>query len=345
MSTNVGRYIGQFSPLIALSVGLLSGAVLMLASGVNPLVAYRDSFTILLQSPFKLGDIVVYAMPIMIIGVGLALAFKANFWNIGAEGQLWMGGLFATLVALNLNTSAPIYFILMLLAGFGGGCIWGLLPALLKTRYGTSEILVSMLMCPIAVLIVEFLLAGPLRDPVFLFNQTPLIPEAARFSIIVPGTRITVGILVALVCAVLAYVILNKTTLGYRIKCVGYGPKVAQTTGINVPKTLLSTMVISSGLSGIAGMTLVSGIHHRLLRGFSPGGGSFVGFWGYGYIAIAAALLAKNNPLATIGTSLLFGFLTALGYLMEAAAGVSRFVMIFVEAIVIICAVWLYKIR
>jgi len=344
MLAKLRPYFEWFQPVIVILIGLLGGAILIAASGINPLVAYRDTFSIFFSSPFKLGDIVVYAIPLMIIGAGLALSFKANFWNIGAEGQLWMGGLFATLVALNVNTSSPVYYFLMIVAGFVGGCVWGLLPVVLKIKYGTNEILTSMLMCPIAVLIVDALLTGPLKDPVFLFNQTELIPQAAWLPTIIPGTRISSAILIALVCVILAHIILSKTVLGYQIKCVGHSSQAARFGGINVSKTLLLTMIISSGLSGIAGYTLLAGLQHRLLRGFSPGG-LFMGFWGYGYMAIAVALLARNKPLATTTTSLLFGFLISTGYLMEAAAGVSRYIMIFVEAIVVVCVVWLYKIR
>lgn len=344
MLAKLKPYLGWFLPVIAILIGMLGGAILIAASGINPIAAYTDTFSIFFSSLFKLGDVVVYAIPIMIIGAGLALSFRANFWNIGAEGQLWMGGLFATLVALYVNTSAPMYLLLMLVAGFLGGAVWGLLPAVLKIKYGTNEILTSMLMCPIAVLIVDALLTGPLKDPVFLFNQTQLIPQAAWLPTIIPGTRVSAAIFIALVSVILVYVILSKTALGYQIRCVGHSSRAARFAGINVSKTLLLTMIISSGLSGIAGMTLLAGLHHRLLRGFSPGGG-FLGFWGYGYMAIAVALLAKNKPLGTTVTSLLFGFLIASGYLMEAAAGVSRYIMIFVEAIVVLCVVWLYKIR
>jgi simple sugar transport system permease protein len=161
---------------------------------------------------------------------------------------------------------------------------------------------------------------------------------------VIPGTRISAAIFIAIISVVLVYVILNRTTLGYQIKSVGYSTRAAGFAGINVSRILVLTMIISSGLSGIAGMTLLAGLHHRLLRGFSPGG-TVLGFWGYGYMAIAVALLAKNRPLATIATATLFGFLESSGYLMDAVAGVSRYIMIFVEAIVLLSAAWLYKIR
>lgn len=337
-------YLVWIVPVIAILIGLLIGAIIIAASGLNPISAYAQTFSQFFSSAFKIGDIFVFAIPLMIIGAGLALSFEANFWNVGAEGQLWVGGLLATMVGLYLETSAPVYFIVMILVAFFGGAAWGLIPVLLKIKYGTNEILTSMLMCPVAILLIDALLTGPLKDPVYFFNQTKLVAEASWLPIMVPGTRITVALFVALICVVLVQIILSRSLLGYKIRSVGHGLRAAKSAGIDVSRTLLWTMIISAGLSGIAGYTLLTGIHHRLLRGFSPGGG-FLGFAGYGYMAIAVALLAKNKPLATIGTAAVYGFLEASSYLMEATAGVSRYIMIFVEAIILISIAWLYKIR
>ncbi|MEM2889854.1 MAG: ABC transporter permease [Candidatus Hadarchaeum sp.] len=337
-------YLSWITPIIAIIVGFFIGAVVIALSGLNPIEAYAKTFSQFFGSLFKIGEIVVFAIPLMIIGAGLVLSFEANFWNIGAEGQLWVGGLLATLIGLYINTSAPIYFITMVIAAFLGGVAWGLLPVILKIKYGTNEILTSMLLCPIAILLIDALLTGPLKDPVYLFNQTQLIAVEAWLPVLVPETRITVALFLALACVAFVHIILQRCSLGYQIRAVGHGIKAAKASGINVSRTLLLTMVISSGLSGVAGYTLLTSIHHRLLRGFSPGGG-FLGFWGYGYMAIAVALLAKGKPLATIGTAAIFGFLEASSYLMEAAAGVSRYIMIFVEAVILIAIVWLYRIR
>ena len=337
-------YLTWVIPIVAILFGLLIGAVIIAASGLNPISAYVLTFSHFFSSAFTIGDIFVFATPLMIIGAGLALSFEANFWNIGAEGQLWIGGLLATLVGIYVQTSAPVYFIVMILVAFLGGAAWGLIPVLLKVKYGTNEILTSMLMCPIAILLIDALLTGPLKDPVTLFSQTQLIAEASWLPIVVPGTRITAALFIAIVCVVLVEVILRHSLLGYKIRSVGHGLRAARSAGINVSRTLLWTMIISAGLSGIAGYTLLTGVQHRLLRGFSPGG-NFLGFWGYGYMAIAVALLAKNRPLAVIGTAAIFGFFEASGYLMEAAAGVSRYIMIFVEAIILVSIAWLYKIR
>lgn len=337
-------YISWFIPVIAILIGLAIGAVLIAASGLDPVFAYVKTFSEFFSSVFKVGDIFVYAAPLMIIGAGLALSFEANFWNIGAEGQLWMGGLFATLIGLYVETSAPIYFVSMILVAFLAGAAWGFIPVFLKVKYGTNEVLTSMLMCPIAILLIDALLTGPLKDPVYLFNQTKLIAAASWLPVVVPGTRITAAIFVALVCVILVHIILNRSIMGYQVRSVGHGLRAAEYSGMNVARTLLFAGTISAGLSGVAGYTMLTGIQHRLLRGFSPGG-LFLGFWGYGYVAIAVALLAKNKPLATIGTAALFGFLDAASYLMEAAAGVSRYIMIFVEAVILIFIIWFYKIR
>jgi len=337
-------YLSWTTPIIAMLVGFFIGAIVIAFSGLNPVVAYASTFSQFFSSPFKIGEIIVFAVPLMIIGAGLVLSFEANFWNIGAEGQLWVGGLLATLIGLYLNTSAPVYFVTMVIVAFLGGAAWGLIPVMLKIKYGTNEILTSMLMCPIAILLIDALLTGPLKDPVYFFNQTQLIAIESWLPVIVPETRITAALFLALACVIIVHLILHRSSLGYQIRAVGHGIRAARASGMDVSRILLLTMIISSGLSGVAGYTLLTSIHHRLLRGFSPGGG-FLGFWGYGYMAIAVALLAKGRPLATIGTAAIFGFLEASSYLMEAAAGVSRYIMIFVEAVILITIVWLYKIR
>lgn len=338
------RYLYWITPIAAILIGFFIGGIVIAVSGLDPISAYAKTFSQFFSNVFKIGEIFVFAVPLMIIGAGLVLSFEANFWNIGAEGQLWIGGLFATLIGLYVQTSSPVYFITMIIAAFLGGAAWGLIPVLLKVRYGTSEILTSMLMCPIAILLIDALLTGPLKDPIYFFNQTQLIAEASWMPVMVPGTRITAALIIAVVIVILVHIVLNKSSLGYQIKAVGHGLRAARASGMNVSKVLTLTMVTSAGLSGIAGYTLLTSIHHRLLRGFSPGGG-FLGFWGYGYMAVAVALLAKGKPLATIGTAAIFGFLEASSYLMEAAAGVSRYIMIFVEAIIIIIIAWLYRIR
>jgi len=328
--------------IIAILLGLVLPLPIITISGINPIAVYSATFNMIARDPLTLFEMLVYATPLMIIGAGLFVAFKANFWNIGGEGQLWIGGLLATVVALYLELPSFIIIPLMIIVSVLGGIGWIIIPAILKVKYNVNEVLTTLLTDPVAVLIVDALLSGPLRDPKYLFNQTKLIPPDARLSIIIPGTRVSAGLIIAILCVILVYIILEKTMLGYRIYCVGFSPQAARYAGINISRTILLAAIISGGLSGLSGMVTLSGIQYRLLRGFSPGG-LLMGFWGYGFMGIAVALLAGNNVLVTIGASLIFGLLTYLSYVMEIAGGVSRHFMMTIEGVILLSLISLIR--
>ena len=311
-------------------------------SGKNPFSAYQSAIKIFISSPFKITDVFVYATVLIIIGVGLAVAFTGNIWNIGAEGQLWIGALVSTFLAMNLKgLPSGVLIPLLFISSFLGGALWALFPGILKAKYGTNEVLTTMLMSPIAVYLVLYFLWGVLRDPNTLYPQSELIPEAAFLPIIVPETRLNIGLFFALFVAVIIFILLEKTILGYKIKLIGTSLKTARYGGIRPARMQCLIMVLSGGICGMAGGQLLMGVTHRLLQGLSPGGG----FWGYGYMGIAVVLMAKNNALAVIGTSLLFAFLISTTLLLEASAGVSRFILEFIEGLIVVLVVWSYVIR
>jgi simple sugar transport system permease protein len=255
------------------------------------------------------------AIPLLLASVGLCLPFKMNFWNIGAEGQLFMGAFAATAIVFLLpESSAFVLLGSMIIAGFVFGGIWGLIPAYLKARLETNEVLTTLMLNFVAILWVDYLVYGPWRDPEgFGFPLTPMFPLNARLPWI-PGTRIHAGLIVGVVCAVLVYVLLARTRLGYELKVTGESRLAAKYAGIDYVKLTLVVMFISGGLAGLAGMGLVSGIVLRLRHGISPG---------YGYSAIIIAWLARLNPLACVPVSVLFGGLLVAGDALQIGLGLA----------------------
>ncbi|MCS7138610.1 MAG: ABC transporter permease [Crenarchaeota archaeon] len=263
--------------------------------GVNPLDAYIKIFIGGFGSSYGLSETIVKMLPIGLCAVGLAIAYKARVLNIGAEGQLIMGSITTTWVALYSNVPPGLAVSVMLLAGFIAGAAWAIIPALLKTKLGVNEVIVTLMMNYISLSILNYVVTGPWRgEAQWGFPQTDLFPSYARLPTLA-GTRIhyhTLAILLA--STILLYILIYKTTIGYEIKLVGNNPDAARYAGISLSKTILLVMVLSGGLAGIAGVGEVAGIQGRLIRGISPG---------YGYTAIIPAWLGGLDPLATLAAS------------------------------------------
>ena len=301
-------------PVFSLVLGFLSAAPLFLAVGVNPILAYRQVLGVFLNVD-GLTESFTRGIPLLLASVGLCLPFKMNFWNIGAEGQLFMGAFGATAMVFLLPDS-PAFVLLgsMIIAGFIFGGLFGLIPGYLKARLETNEVLTTLMLNFVAILWVDYLVYGPWRDPEgFGFPLTPMFPLNARLPLI-PGTRIHTGLIVGLVCAGLVYVFLARTKWGYELKVTGESRLAAKYAGIDYLKLTLLVMFISGGLAGLAGMGLVSGIVLRLRHGISPG---------YGFSAIIIAWLARLNPLAVVPVSILFGGLLVAGDALQIGLGLA----------------------
>ncbi len=296
---------------LAVVVALLLAALVFGAYGVNPWRAYAEIGRGTLGTVGGLSDVVRRATPLILCGVGLALAFRAQFWNIGAEGQLLAGAVAASGVALFVRVPSPWHLPLMFLAGFGAGAVWGLIPALLRVKLQVNEVISTLMMNYIMAYIVEWLVHGPWKGPTMRgFAYTDMFPVSARLPL-VAGTRIhwptlVIGVAAAFVVAIL----LARTRLGYEIRVVGQSPDAARYAGINFTAVLVLAMVISGGLAALAGVGEVGGVHWRLR---SPAHVSM----GYGYTAIIVAWLARGSPVAAVFTALLFGLIFAAGDLMK----------------------------
>lgn len=288
--------------ILAILLALLFSAIIFAISGVDPWYAYTLIFT----KSFTysgLTEIVTKLIPILLCTVGLTLAFKAGVWNIGAEGQLLLGAIGATWIALFVDIYDQLRLPLAILVGMILGASWGLIPVILKIRLNVNEVVSTLMMNYIASGIVDYLVYGPWKGArEWGFPYTDRFPEAAWLPLI-PGTRIHwPTLLLGVLSSILVYILLSRTTLGFEIKVCGQGRRVADYLGIPYGSRLIIAMIISGGLAGLAGVGEVCGVHRRLRYSFSISSG-------YGYTAIIGAWLSGLNPIGSISSSFLLAFL------------------------------------
>jgi general nucleoside transport system permease protein len=306
----LGRWFSLLSPTLAVIAALLVGAVMLLLLRVSPAAAYAAMADGAFGSANSIADSIVKATPLLFVGVGICIAFRGGMTNIGGEGQLVAGALAATLAALAFP-DWPGWAIIpvALILGFLAGAVWGGIPGVLKAYLNVNEILSTIMMNAIAVQAMNYLLRGPIMDPVQV-EQGSFIPQTARFSIatdlprLIP-TRLHAGVIVAVLIAFLAWLLLWRTTIGYRIRAVGLNPHASRRAGIHVERYAMLAMLLSGALAGMGGATQVLGVNHRMFTD-----GSSAGFTGSaGFNGIVAALFGQLHPLGTIPASFFFGAL------------------------------------
>lgn len=306
-------------PLAGVAVALAFGAVALLALRVNPFVAYGAMLHGALGSTFGLTQTLVKATPLLLVGSGICIAFRANVINIGGEGQIIVGALAGAAIPLGLP-GFPAWALVPLacLGGFLAGTAWGFIPGILKARLRVNEILSTIMMNAIAQQLMMLLLQGPLMDPegvkrgTFL-AQSAQLPKAAWLPRLVPRTLLHAGAIVALALAVCAWVLLWKTGLGFRIRAVGLNPRASRYSGMRVPLYEALALSLAGGFAGLAGAIEVIGVQHRLMDGLTSG---------YGFTGIVAALLGGLHPLGLIPSSILFGGLLVGADMMQRAVQV-----------------------
>ncbi|MDH7486236.1 MAG: ABC transporter permease [Anaerolineae bacterium] len=328
--------VGILIPIGAVAGALLAGVLILVLAGVNPVKAYGP----LLIGPFAnlygIAQTITKATPLLLVGLGICIGFRGGVINIGGEGQIVAGALFTTWVGLQLRSLPGIVLIpLLLLTGFIGGALWGAVPGILKARLNASEILSTIMMNLIAAQGVSFLLRGPMIDPAEIaygtgFPQSEALTEWAWLPRVIPRTTVHLGAIIALVMAVLVYVFLWRTTIGYRVRAVGYSKDASRYAGINVARYAVLAMLLSGGLAGLAGAVEVMGIHHRLLDGVSAG---------YGFTGIVAGLFGKLHPIGVIPASFLFGALLVGADKMQRAVGVSPGIVYALQGLVVLFVV------
>ena len=306
----LGRLFDMLLPLLATLAALGVGAIMLQLLGANPVTAYGALLQGAFGSQNALADTIVRATPLLLVALGICIAFRAGVINIGGEGQLVAGAILGTLVGLMFPEAPGIVIVpLALVAGFIGGAIWGGIPGLLKAYYNVNEILSTIMLNIIAVQGMNYLLRQPMIDPAQA-QLASRIPQTARLAQAfdlprwIP-TRLHLGALIAVILAFVVYIFLWRTTIGYRIRAVGLNPDASRYAGINVKRNIVLALLLSGAFAGLAGAVQVYGVHHRMFTD-----GSLAGFTGSaGFNGIVVALFGKLNPIGAIPAAFIFGAL------------------------------------
>lgn len=365
---HLDRLFDILLPILAVLAAFLVGAVILLLQGVNPLEAYQSMIVGAFGSKNGLADTLVKATPLLLVGLGIAIAFRGGVINIGAEGQLIMGALLTTWISLQLGEQLPAILVVAigLVAGAFMGGIWGAIPGYLKAQLGVNEILSTIMLNQIAIQVGYYLLRGPMIDPAEVAAGTN-IPHSARlvkaldmprftdiakmlgftesakdlhiqgfaaevYGVLVEPTRLHSGFIFAVVMAVLVYVFLWRTTIGYHIRAVGLNPHASRYAGMNVKRTMVLSLTLSGMFAGLAGAVEILGLHHRM---FEPTAVSA----GYGFSGIVAALFGKLHPLGMIPSSILFGGLLVGGDKMQRAMQIPQVLITAILGLVVLFVV------
>jgi simple sugar transport system permease protein len=335
------RLAGPMVPVAAVLASFVIGALMLLALGADPIEGYTALLKGAFGSPKALSHTAMKAMPLLLVGVGICIAFRASVINIGGEGQMIAGAILSTVVALNVGGLPPLVLVpLVLFAGAVGGAIWGAIPGALKAYSGVNEILSTIMLNLVAVQFMNFLLRDPIMDPAQ--KASGRIPQTERLSTnadlpTLPGaSRLHIGVVVAVVMAVCVYVLLWRTALGYRLRAVGHSPDAARYAGMPVKRTIVAALTFSGAMCGIAGAILVFGSEsHRFVTD-----GSSVGFTqSAGFNGIVTALFGGLHPLWTIPSSFLFGGLLVGAEAMQRAVQVPKALMVGLNGLVVVFVV------
>jgi general nucleoside transport system permease protein len=294
------------SPLIAIALTLLTMTVLFAALGKNPIAALTVYFLDPLRDAYSLQEIAVKATPLVMIAVGLSLCYLANVWNIGAEGQFLIGAVAGSWLAVKTQgtDAGPWVLPAMLVLGALGGALYALIPAICRVRFGASEILTSLMLVYVADLLLDYLVRGPWRDPHgYNFPTTAEFDPVATVPLLIEGSRLHLGALIALLVVGVAAVMLGRTIKGFEVRVVGSAPKAARFAGFDADQLTILTFAISGALAGLAGIIEVAGPVGHLQPNISPG---------YGFTAIIVAFLGRLNPVGILIAGL-FLALTFIG--------------------------------
>lgn len=319
--------------VLSVVVALLIGMVIIAAMGVSPLVAMENLLSGALGDKKAIAETLVKMTPLLFTGMSYALASRCGLTNLGMEGQLYMGALFSTLIAVYVPMPAVLHLPLSLLLGFVGGGIWGGIVGFLKVRFGASELITTVMLNTVAINLVTYMVTGPggpITDPPGTDAQSSPVLETATLPNIMGGTRAHLGILLSLGFVVLFYIFLWQSKKGYEVRVAGQNQRAATYSGINTNRNVMLVMCLAGGLAGLAGSGEVLGIQGRLYPTVSSG---------LGFDGIAVALIGANTAPGIVLGSILFGILRAGGNKMQRATGVPTAIISIIQAIVIIMVV------
>jgi general nucleoside transport system permease protein len=301
-------------------------AVLLAVTGVNPLRAYLDIVRGAFGSPNAIAECLVYATPITLTALSVILCFRCGLWNIGADGQLYIGAIAAVGVGFNtMNLPGALVLPAMLVAGFAAGAAYAAIPAFLRLRFGSSEVIVTIMMNFLAATFAIYLIGGPWASGIT--PATGPIVSSGVLPIIIPGTRLSASFIIALLAAAILSRVLSSSVFGFQVRTIGQNINAAKYAGIRVNRTMFLSFAAGGGLAGLAGFGEIAGIYHNLPAGLSPG---------FGYTGIVVALLAKLNPVRAVVVAFLLGALNVGADSMQRALGVPVSIVAIMEGLLIL---------
>ncbi|NMC79270.1 MAG: ABC transporter permease [Chloroflexi bacterium] len=317
--------------IFAILVALAIGAVLIALSGIDPLKAYGYMLEGSFGNLYGFGETLSRFVPLLFTGLGFAVAFNSGFFSIGAEGQLYMGALGAAIAATLIHgLPAPLHITLTLLVGFAFGAVWSFIAGVLKVTIGANELINTMMLNYVAILIVELLVQGPLKDPNSMTPQTVAVADTAKLPYIIPGTRLHLGFILALLAAYATYYFMYRTPYGYQLRTIGANPRAAAYAGIGIAGGTLLAAALSGGLSGLGGAVELMGSQFRLLSGFSPG---------YGLDGIGVAVMGRNKPIGIVMAALLFAVIRVGAGAMQRGIGVPSPLLSVIQGLLIVIVI------
>jgi ABC-type uncharacterized transport system permease subunit len=316
-----------FWPLIAILLAFVVGGLLTLAFGHNPLAAYGALLSGAWGGSYAIAATLTNALPLMVIGLGVALAFQGGLFNIGASGQYWMGAIAAAWVGYSFHLPVWIHLPLALLAGVVAGALWGsVVPGLAKAYRGANEVITTLMMTYVAVYLGHYLVeGGPMQAPGYT-PQSPAVLPSALIPVLIPNTQLSWAILFVPLLALVVWFFFYRTVLGFALRVSGANPKAARYAGIQPVWMILLTLALSGGIAGLAGAVQVLGVDGRLFDSFDTNAG---------FTAIVVALLGRNDPWGVLLAALLFGMLASGANQMQIAAGVPVNLVEVIQGVII----------
>ena len=301
-------------PIISVAAALLVSSIFIALAGINPMEAYIALLRGAFGSTYGISQTLLRFVPLQLCGLAFLVAFKTGFFNVGTDGQFYVGAFAGTMVGIYVTgLPTPIHILLIFVVAFCVGALWAAIAGYLKVTLGISEILNSIMLTYVAQLLVDYLIDGPLAEPGGVISQTASIADSAKLPVMIPGTTIHYGVLVAVILTIAVALLIKRTSLGYKMRFAGYNPSAARFAGLNNKMLMMTAVLLSGGLAGIGGSIDAIGSLYRLAPGFSGG---------YGFDAIGAAVLGKLTPLGLTISCLLFAVLRVGAGSMQRDLGV-----------------------
>lgn len=317
----------SLSAVLTIVIALAVGAILISLSGTNPLDAYTELLKGAFSNTHRLSETLVKTMPLLIMALGISIAFKNLIWNIGADGQFTMGAILSLAVGIYLHLPAWLLFPLSIIAGIIGGALWSGLAGLLKAKFNANEVITTLMLNYVASYFLAYLVYGPMKDPKgFDFPQTPLIPDSLKLPLFMSSERLHYGIFITIILVILM-IYFWRSTLGFRIELMGQGEGVSEYAGIKTKRTMIISMMLSGAFAGLAGWMEVYGVQYRLMTDISSG---------YGNIAIVVALLGGLNPIGISVAAFFFAALMVGGNSMQRMTNVPFSIVNIIQGLIII---------